>query len=377
MLLAASLGRIGSGAAGIHLQPCRLSWPRKELPPVRKAALRVSCQPGGRFSRQPADNPGRSSRQNADTPCGPGNGSGTGPRLGDRTDGAGPGACISMNPLGRTWTRRLPLGVLGEKARAAAFEKLDELVESEPRTRQRARGPPHAGSWQYRPARARAASVAGSWNLANSKDCRGTRDGRNQQRQRADRLPMQTTLVKFINDSDARVSSRAVAQIAAAGLSARGVVPELIRFLWGEDPDERRADAAFALSFMANYSDLPHLRKLPESKNLAQGKKELGGYDRLHAEFRLGELVRPAGIRRRKVAVQAAGSDGLFGSHSALSNRAFRCRGRIDDFTAPRLQSRTMIGNREGTSVRSRRRGRRSKCRRVCWWRATRKCGRP
>ena len=45
-------------------------------------------------------------------------------------------------------------------------------------------------------------------------------------------------------DADPRVASRALAQISLGGLSARGAVPELIRFLRSKASDKLRADAA-------------------------------------------------------------------------------------------------------------------------------------
>ncbi len=87
---------------------------------------------------------------------------------------------------------------------------------------------------------------------------------------------LQATLVKFINDPNPSVSSRALAQIAMGELSIRGAVPELIRFLREKAPERRRADAACTLSSIATYSDLPNLEEALKLETSPKVTKNLG-----------------------------------------------------------------------------------------------------
>ena len=88
--------------------------------------------------------------------------------------------------------------------------------------------------------------------------------------------PLSKELVKFCGgDKDPKVAASAFGLLAEAGLPARGVVPELIEFMRGKADDESRADAAYTLKDLADFTHLPKLEEALKNEGSAKVRKNL------------------------------------------------------------------------------------------------------
>ena len=87
--------------------------------------------------------------------------------------------------------------------------------------------------------------------------------------------PISKDLVKLVEDPDPKVSRGSLWLLESAGLSVRGIAPAIIRFMRGKGDDDRRADAAYALSLIADYSQLAELEKALKEESSPKVRKNL------------------------------------------------------------------------------------------------------
>jgi len=105
--------------------------------------------------------------------------------------------------------------------------------------------------------------------------------------------PMGKDIVKLVEDRDPDVARAAMGLLSSAELSARDVAPDVIKFMRSKADDNRRADAAYTLHKIADFSHLALLEEALKQESSPKVRKNLGATIKMIRTFEGGIFYGP------------------------------------------------------------------------------------